>query len=118
MKHKGLIIGLMLTALIASVSLSGCATYGGLSKEASYSITYDNDDLIYGDIISYEKTGKVGKRVDSLASLKDMTYAEALQRYKGYDFILFPNYIIKYHGIGSKVTITVTGRLAKLKNAE
>ena len=118
MKHKGLVMALMFTALIASVGLSGCATYGGLSREASYSIAYNDEDLVYGDIISYEKTGKVGKRIDSLESLKNMTYAEALQRYKGYDFILFPNYIIKYHGIGTKVTITVTGRLAKLKNAQ
>ncbi len=117
MKHNYLVIALMLAALIASVGFSGCTTYGGLSKEASYSIAYNDDDLIYGDIISYDKTGKVGKKVDSLESLKSLTYAEALQTYRGYDLILFPNYVIKYHGLGSKVTITISGRLAKLKNA-
>ena len=113
MKHKGLVIALMLAALIASVGLSGCATYGGLSRETPYSLNLDSEDLIYGDIISYEKVGKVGKKIDSLESLKSLTVAEALQRYKEYDLLLFPQYVIKYQG--NKVTITVTGRLAKVK---
>ena len=115
MKHKGLVFALMLSALIASVGLSGCATYGGLSRETPYSLNLDSEDLIYGDIITYDKVGKVGKKIDSLESLKALTVAEALQKYRDFDMLLFPQYVIKYQG--KKVTVTVTGRLAKVKTA-
>lgn len=112
MKHAKLIA--VLSAMLSLAGLSGCATYGGLAKDAPYTINLNSEDLVYGDIVTYEETYKYDRRFVSIESLRSLTVAYALQKCAGYDFLLFPQYIVKYKG--SNVTVTVTGRLAKIRN--
>jgi hypothetical protein len=89
---------------------TSCKTFNYAERQ-TVSITLVGDDFEFGNIVSYEDT--IGKK-DEIESVKSQIIGKLLKEYPEYDTLLFPKYEINSSGR----KMTVSGRLAKIKDKE